>query len=350
MSGPTPAAMASTDIDTGSLVEWMRDHVAGFEGPAAVTRLPGGQSNPTYRVEAASGRYAVRRKPFGPLLASAHAVDREYRLISGLHPTGFPVPAPFALCADDSVIGAMFYVMEFKTGRNFANGQLPGMAPEQRRAIYNEMIDQLAALHGIDPSAVGLGDYGKPGNYFGRQVDRWTRQYRASQTDDLAVVEKLIDYLSRTVPEQTRTSIIHGDYRIDNMIYAPDRPSVIAVIDWELSTLGDPLADFAYLAMQWTMPAGLGAGLAGVDLKTAGIPTLEEAVARYCRLTDRDGLPDLEWYFAYNLFRLMGIVQGIKKRIIDGNASSPDAAAAAARVVPLAEAAWAHALAAGAAD
>ena len=328
----------------------MQAHVAGFQGPAELSRLPGGQSNPTYRVDAASGRYAVRRKPLGPLLASAHAVDREHRLITALHPTGFPVPAPYALCADDTVIGAMFYVMEFKEGRNLANGQLPGLVPGERTAIYNAMIDQLAALHAIDPAAVGLVDYGKPGNYFGRQVDRWTRQYRASQTDDLPVVEKLIDYLSRTVPEQTRTSIIHGDYRIDNLIFAPDRPEVIAIIDWELSTLGDPLADFAYLAMQWTMPAGAGAGLEGVDFQATGIPTLDAAVARYCSLTGRDGLPDLEWYFAYNLFRLMGIVQGIKKRVMDGNASSPDAAAAAARVVPLAEAAWLHALAAGASD
>jgi aminoglycoside phosphotransferase (APT) family kinase protein len=244
----------------------------------------------------------------------------------------------------------MFYVMEFKAGRNFANGQLPDLSPDQRGAVYHAMIDQLAALHAFDPSAVGLGDYGRPGNYFQRQVDRWTRQYRASQTDDLPVVEKLIDYLGRSVPDQTRTAIIHGDYRIDNLIYAPDRPEVIAIIDWELSTLGDPLADFAYLAMQWTMPAGAGAGLQGIDFETTGIPTLDEAVARYCRLTGRDSLPDLEWYFAYNLFRLMGIVQGIKKRIIDGNASSPDAAAAAARVLPLAEAAWTHALAAGAAD
>ena len=336
------------DIDAGRLVDWMLVHVSGFKGPAEIARLPGGQSNPTYRVDAASGRYAVRRKPFGPLLASAHAVDREYRLIAGLHPTGFPVPAPLALCTDDSVIGSMFYVMEFKVGRNFANGQLPDLPAADREPIYHAMIDQLAALHGIDPAQVGLADYGKPGNYFGRQVDRWTRQYRASQTDDLPVVEKLIDYLGRTVPEQTRTAIIHGDYRIDNLIYAPDRPEVLAVIDWELSTLGDPLADFAYLAMQWTMPAGAGAGLQGVDLAAVGIPTLDQAVARYCRATARDGLPDLEWYFAYNLFRLMGIVQGIKKRIIDGNASSPDAAAAAARVVPLAEAAWLHALAAGA--
>ena len=344
------AGVEPLDIDVEQLDGWMAKNVSGFERLVHVQRLPGGQSNPTYLVDATSGAYAVRRKPFGPLLASAHAIDREYRLISSLHPTGYPVPASFALCEDESVIGAMFYVMEFKAGRNFTNGQLPNLRPDERTAVYYAMIDQLAALHMLDPAAVGLEDYGRPGNYFQRQVDRWTRQYRASQTDDLPVVEQLIDYLGRSVPDQTRTAIIHGDYRIDNLIYAPAQPDVIAIIDWELSTLGDPLADFAYLAMQWTMPAGAGAGLQGVDFEATGIPTLDEAVARYCRLTDREDLPSLEWYFAYNLFRLMGIVQGIKKRIMDGNASSPDAATAAARVLPLAEAAWTHALAAGAAE
>ena len=342
MAPPAP------DIDADRLAAWAQENVAGFEGPATVSRLSGGQSNPTYRMEAASGVYAVRRKPFGPLLPSAHAVDREYRLLCGLHPTGYPVAAPLALCEDEAVLGSIFYVMSFAAGRNFWNGQLPEQTPAERTALYHEMIDQLARLHTIDPASIGLGDYGRPGNYFGRQVDRWTRQYRASQTDDIPVVERLIEFLGRTVPEQTRTSVIHGDYRIDNLIYAPDAPKVIAVIDWELSTLGDPLADFAYLAMNWSMPTGDRSGLLGVDFKATGIPSLEETVARYCALTGRDGVPDLNWYFAYNLFRLMGIVQGIKKRIIEGNASSPDAAISAARVVPLAESAWEFAVAAGA--
>jgi len=287
----------------------------------------------------------LRRKPFGPLLPSAHAVDREHRLISALHPAGFPVPAPLALCRDETVIGSIFYVMEFKTGRTYVNGQLPGLTPVERAATYEAMVDQLARLHAYDPAELGLAHYGRPGNYFGRQVERWTKQYRAAQTDDLPVVDRLIDYLTATVPPQTRISIIHGDYRIDNLIFAPETPEVIAIIDWELSTLGDPLADFAYLAMNWSLPAGDAAGL---DAAT-GIPTLEACIDRYCGLTGRDGLPDLDWYFAYNLFRLMGIVQGIKRRVIDGNAAGADAQKAAGRVLQLADAAWHYARRAGAA-
>lgn len=338
----------TVDIDSTRVLEWLSHTVEGFEPKGTLTRLTGGQSNPTYRLSTPGGDYAVRRKPFGKLLGSAHAVDREYRLIQALHPTGFPVPRPIALCLDESVAGSVFYVMEFKHGRSFWNGQLPDMSPPERTAIYNQMVDQLARLHAIDPVAVGLEDFGKAGNYFQRQVDRWTRQYRASQTDDIPVIEQLIDFLSATVPPQTRSSIIHGDYRIDNLIFDPTTPEVSGIIDWELSTLGDPLADFAYLAMNWSMPAGQGAGLEGVDHETTGIPSLSAVIERYCRLTGRDSVPDLEWYFAYNLFRLMGIVQGIKKRLLDGNASSPDAASAAARVVPLAEAAWSHAQKAGA--
>lgn len=343
------AGQAVSDLDVGRLNAWLQGHLPGFKGPATVTRLSGGQSNPTYRLDAASGVYALRRKPFGPLLPSAHAVDREHRLLSALHPTGFPVPAPLALCLDDTVIGSIFYVMAFKTGRTFMNGQLPDLAPTERRAIYDGMVDALARLHAVDPAQLGLSDYGKPGNYFGRQVDRWTRQYRAAQTDDLPVVDRLITYLAETVPPQTRVSIIHGDYRIDNLIFAPTAPDVVAIIDWELSTLGDPLADFAYLAMNWSLPAGDAAGLDGVDFAATGIPTLQAMVDRYCGLTGRDGLPELDWYFAYNLFRLMGIVQGIKKRIIDGNAAGADAQKAAGRVLQLADAAWEFARRAGAA-
>ncbi|MDB5738434.1 MAG: phosphotransferase family protein, partial [Sphingomonas bacterium] len=303
---------------------------------------------PTYRIDAASGAYVLRRKPFGPLLPSAHAVDREYRLISALHPTGFPVPRPLALCEDATVIGSIFYVMEMVEGRTFWNGALPDVAPAKRRPLYEAMIDTLAKLHAIDPATLGLGDFGRPGNYFARQVDRWTKQYRAAQTDDIPVVEKLIEWLPRTVPEQGRTSIIHGDYRIDNLIYAPDRPQVAAVLDWELATIGDPLADFAYLAMNWAMPADGGPGLAGLDLAALDLPTMEEAIALYCAATRRDGVPDLHWYFAYNLFRLTGIVQGIKKRLIHGNASSAKAEATVARLIPLAEGAWGQARLAGA--
>jgi aminoglycoside phosphotransferase (APT) family kinase protein len=271
-------------------------------------------------------------------------VEREYRLIDALHPTPVPVARPIALCEDADVIGAPFYLMEMVVGRTFWNGALPDVDPAERRPIYRAMIDSLAKLHAVDPDEVGLGDYGAPGNYFARQVGRWTKQYRMAQTDEIPEVERLIEWLPETLPQQDRTSIIHGDYRIDNMIYAPDRAEVLAIIDWELSTLGDPLADFAYLAMNWAMPAGeRGAQLKGLDLKALDIPTLEEATQQYCEATGRSDVPDLNWFFAYNLFRLVGIIQGIKKRALDGNASNANATAAAERIVPLSEQAWAFA-------
>ncbi|TKD52848.1 phosphotransferase family protein [Sphingomonas baiyangensis] len=336
------------DLDHDRLARWMDGHVAGFEGPLRIEKFAGGQSNPTYRIDAASGAYVLRRKPFGPLLPSAHAVDREYRLIAALHPTGFPVARPYALCEDEAVLGAAFYVMEMVEGRTLWDGTLPGMAPSERRRHYEAMVDTLADLHAVDYEAAGLGDYGKPGNYFERQVARWTRQYRMSQTDDLPEAERLIEWLPRTVPEQTRTAIVHGDYRIDNLIFATDGPRVRAVLDWELSTLGDPLADFAYLAMNWvTEPEGR-SGVKGMTGPETGIPTLEAITVRYCAHTGREGIPDLNWYFSYNLFRLMGIVQGIKKRVLDGNASNAQAAATAARVPGLAAVAWDFAVRAGA--
>ena len=335
-------------LDEARLTAWMTDNVAGFAGPIRLSKFKGGQSNPTYRIDTPGESYVLRRKPFGPLLPSAHAVDREYRVIAALHPTGFPVARPYGLCIDDGVIGSMFYIMGLARGRNLWDGSLPGFAPAERRGIYEAMIDTMAALHAIDPVAVGLGDYGKPGNYFERQVGRWTKQYRAAETGTIPEVDRLIDWLPRTLPPQDRSTIVHGDYRIDNMIFDADRPRVEAVLDWELSTLGDPLADFSYLLMNWvTEPEGR-SGIAGLDLPALGIPTQEQAVARYCAATGRDGLPDLNWYFSYNLFRLTGIVQGIKKRVIDGTASSAQAAAMAERVPQLAAASWHFAVLAGA--
>jgi aminoglycoside phosphotransferase (APT) family kinase protein len=337
-----------SDLDETRLAAWAAAHVPGISGPVTVAKFPGGQSNPTYRVENADAAYVLRRKPFGTILPSAHAVEREYRLIAALHPAGFPVARPYALCEDRQVIGAPFYLMEMVEGRIFWDGSLPEMAPAERTAIYEAIVDTLAALHRIDPETVGLADYGRPGNYFARQVERWTRQYRASQTDDLPEVEALIEFLPRTVPPQTRTSIVHGDYRIDNMIFAADRPQVLAVLDWELSTLGDPLADLSYFLMNWvTEPEGR-SGVQGLAGPETGIPTIEAMVARYCAATGRDGVPDLDWYFAYNLFRLTGIVQGIKKRMLDGNASSTQAAGTVARLPGLASAAWHFAQRAGA--
>lgn len=338
----------TADLPQAPLQAWMEAHVAGFSGQVRAEKFPGGQSNPTYRLDCESGSYVLRRKPFGPILPSAHAVEREYRLIAALHPTGFPVARPYGLCEDAGVIGAPFYVMEMVEGRTLWDGALPGMSPADRTAHYNAIVDTLAALHGVDYDAVGLGDYGKPGNYFERQVARWSKQYRMSQTDDLPAVEHLIDWLPRTVPAQTRTSIVHGDFRIDNMIFAPDGPRVLAVLDWELSTLGDPLADFSYFLMSWvTEPEGR-SGVQGLTGPETGIPTLEDMVSRYCAATGRDGVPDLNWYFAYNLFRLTGIVQGIKKRMIDGNASSAKAAETVEKLPGLAQRAWEFAQAAGA--
>jgi len=333
-------------IDVAALGPWLEANVEGFHGAFELEKFAWGQSNPTYRISAASGDYVLRRKPFGQLLPSAHAVDREFRLISGLHPLGFPVPRPYALCSDAEVIGAIFYVMELSKGRAYTNGALPEFGPSDRCSMYEQLVDTLADLHNIDPFAAGLGDFGKPGNYFERQVARWTRQYRDSQTDDLPEIERLIEYLPASLPEQSRTSIVHGDYRIDNVLF--DEGKLAAVLDWELATLGDPVADFSYLAMQWMMPADGSAGLAGLDLVALGIPSLDEIVERY---STRSGVPvaaKLDWYFAYNLFRLAGIVQGIKKRVIDGTASSANAAEMAKRVPTLAEAAWAFAEKAGA--
>ncbi|MGH6615365.1 phosphotransferase family protein [Sphingomonas sp.] len=335
-------------LDLKSLEAWLKDHVAGYAGPLSYTKFAGGQSNPTYRLETPDRAYVLRRKPFGPILPSAHAVDREYRVIAGLHPTGFPVPQPYGLCEDDAVIGSAFYVMEMVEGRTIWDGSMPDATPAERRAHYDAMVDTLAALHNLDYAAAGLEAYGKPGNYFERQVARWTKQYRASETELMPDVEALIEWLPSTLPEQTRTSVVHGDFRIDNMIFAAGEAKVIAVLDWELSTLGDPLADFSYFLMNWvTQPEGR-SGVMGLAGEETGIPTIEQVVARYCAATGRDGVPQLDWYFAYNLFRLTGIVQGIKKRIVDGTASSAQAAKTAERVGGLAAAAWAFAQKAGA--
>lgn len=335
-------------LDVVRLSRWMEANVPDFAGPLSYAKFAGGQSNPTYRLDTPARSYVLRRKPFGELLPSAHAVDREYRVIAALHPTGFPAPRPYALCEDAGVVGSAFYVMEMVGGRTIWDGTMPGMTAQARRGHYEAMIDTLAALHTIDHVAVGLESFGKPGNYFERQVARWTRQYRASETERMEPMERLIEWLPRTVPEQTRAAIVHGDYRVDNLIFAHAAPNVAAVLDWELSTIGDPLADFSYFLMSWvTKPEGR-AGVMGRTGPETGIPTTEEVTARYCAATGRDGVPVLDWYFAYNLFRLAGILQGVRKRFLIGNASSAQAEANSARVPMLAEAAWGFALRAGA--
>ncbi len=336
-------------IDEGRLADWMAANVEGFEGPLSVSQFKGGQSNPTYRLDTPSRSYVLRRKPFGNLLPSAHAVDREFRVISALHAQGFPVARPWGLCEDTGVIGAMFYVMGMVEGPVYWNGSLPEKTPDERRAIYQAMVRTLAQLHNYEPEAIGLGDYGKPGNYFERQIQRWTKQYRASETEHIEEMERLITWLPQTTPEQERVSVVHGDYRIDNMIFRADRAEVGAVLDWELSTLGDPLADFTYFLMNWNMPSADGrAGLAGLDLEALGIPSIEETAALYCELTGREGLENLDWYFSYNLFRMAGIIQGIAGRVRDGTAASAHAVAMAKLNRPLAEAGWRFAVKAGA--
>ncbi|HMT44559.1 MAG TPA: phosphotransferase family protein [Chakrabartia sp.] len=322
-------------LNEANLTAWMEANVEGFEGPLRQSKFAGGQSNPTYRIDTAKTSYVLRRKPFGKLLPSAHAVDREFRAIDGLYPTGFPVAKPYGLCTDDAVIGSWFYIMGMADGRTIWDGAMPGATPEFRRDTYNAMIDTLAALHKVDVEKAGLSEFGKPGNYFGRQVDRWTKQYRLSETELMPDMERLIEWLPATLPEQDRTSVVHGDYRIDNMIFHKEKAEVIAVLDWELSTLGDPLADFTYVAMAWVTDNGGRSGVQDLDRKALGIPELDEAVERYCAATGRDSLPDMNWYFAYNFFRLAGIMQGIKKRVIDGTANSAHATEMSARVQPL---------------
>ncbi|WP_050386390.1 phosphotransferase family protein [Bradyrhizobium pachyrhizi] len=330
-------------IDEEKLHAWMAENVEGYRGPLSILQFKGGQSNPTYRLDTPTTSYVLRRKPFGKLLPSAHAVDREFRVISMLHQQGFPVAQPHALCMEDTVIGSAFYVMSMELGRVLWNATLPGIDREHRRAMYVSKIETLARLHSYDPQKLGLGDFGRPGNYFARQVDRWTKQYRASGSERIEEVERLIDWLPMTLPKQERVAIVHGDYRIDNMIFHPIEPSVRAVLDWELSTVGDPMADFTYLLMQWSLPGGL----AQADLTALNIPTLDEAAQIYGACTGIE-LPDLNWYFSYNLFRLVGIMQGIAGRIREGTAASAKASEAAALAMPLAKAAWDFAQKAGA--
>ncbi len=335
-------------LNEANLTAWMTENVAGFEGPLRQSKFSGGQSNPTYRIDTANASYVLRRKPFGPLLPSAHAVDREFMVIAGLHPTGFPVARPYGLCTDDSVIGSWFYIMDMVKGRTIWDGAMPGSTAAERRAVYDSMIDTLAALHNVDVEAAGLSEYGKPGNYFERQVGRWTKQYRAAETEVMPEMERLIAWLPTTLPTQDRISIVHGDYRIDNMIFDANSAQVLAVLDWELGTLGDPLADFTYVAMAWVTDNEGRSGVQDLDRAALGIPELDEVVARYCAATGRDGIPDLNWYFAFNFFRLAGIIQGIKKRVIEGTANSAHATEMAERIYPLAAAAWKFAEKAGA--
>ncbi|HEY3917669.1 MAG TPA: phosphotransferase [Stellaceae bacterium] len=329
-------------FDVARLEAWMRDHVAGFRGPIAVEQFKGGQSNPTYRLAAGGARYVLRRKPPGKLLPSAHAVDREFRIMAALAVSDVPVPRMHALCVDDAVIGTAFYVMDYVEGRVFWEPTLPALDRDQRRGIFEAMNDTIARLHKVDYAAIGLADYGRPGSYVLRQIDRWTKQYRASATETIAAMDRLIDWLPRHAPANEETTLIHGDFRIDNMIFHPREPRVVAVLDWELSTLGNPLSDFAYHMMPWRLGADTYRGLFGCDLASLGIPSEAEGRALYCRRTGRNALPDWDFYIAFNMFRLAAILQGIMGRVREGTAASARALESGARAKRLAEAGWAQ--------
>ena len=329
-------------FDAERLAAWMREHVDASIRGLEVAQFKGGQSNPTYLVDAGNHRYALRRKPPGKLLPSAHAVDREYRVMKALAPTDVPVPKMHALCEDPEVIGTPFFVCDYVEGRVLWDPTLPDLSNAQRAAHYSEMNRVIAALHSVDYAALGLADYGKPGSYLARQVDRWTRQYHASETEKIEAMDNLIAWLPANLPAGEDTSIVHGDYRIDNVIFHPAEPRILAVLDWELSTLGHPLADFAYHCMTWRMPEGPhGRGLAGVDLSALGIPTEKEYVAMYCRRTGRaEGIAHFDYYMAFNMFRLAAILQGVMARALQGNAASAEAHAAGARTRAIAEEGW----------
>ncbi|MEP3050795.1 MAG: phosphotransferase family protein [Erythrobacter sp.] len=345
MVGTVPVPEAD-QLNLEKLTAWFETNVEGFAGPISYSKFKGGQSNPTYKLETPSTNYVLRRQPFGKLLPSAHAVDREYKAMTGLHPTGFPVPRTYGLCEDPEIIGSKFFVMSMADGRSLWNGELPDCTPEERRALYNSLIDTMADLHLKKPSEIGLGDFGKPNDYCARQISRWTKQYKLSETEHMPRMERLIEWLPQTIPPQHESSVVHGDYRLDNVIFAHGESRVIAVLDWELSTLGDPIADFSYLMLNWLQTKDGRAGLLGLDLEALGIPTVEQAVERYVARTGYP-VPPMEWYFSYNLFRLAGILQGIKKRVIDGTASSAHAKTMSSRVGPLVDRAYEFALAAG---
>jgi aminoglycoside phosphotransferase (APT) family kinase protein len=342
-SGTKDAAPALR-IDEARLEDYLSHHVAGFAGPLAVKQFKGGQSNPTYLLETPARRYVLRRKPPGKLLPSAHAVDREYRVIGALHAQKFPVAEPLVFCADDSVAGTAFYVMSFADGRVFWEPQMPGSNPAERTAIYDAMNATIARLHSFDPAQIGLGDFGRGENYVARQVDRWSKQYRASETQKIDAMERLIEWLPANIPPGGSPRLVHGDYRLDNLIVARDKPEIIAVLDWELSTLGDPLADFSYHLMAWHMPhsesAAGTATLQGHDLKALGIPSMSDYVEAYVARTGLDPRPHLPAYLAYNFFRIAAILQGIIGRVRDGTATSEFAPAKAEMIRPLADKAW----------
>jgi aminoglycoside phosphotransferase (APT) family kinase protein len=351
MIGNTVDVATNAAFDEERLAAFLKGRIPEFNGAMKVQQFEGGQSNPTFLLDTGDARFVLRRKPAGVLLKSAHAVDREYRVTRALFDAQLPVPEPLVLCEDDDVIGTAFYVMRHIPGRSFWDPRMPGVTPEDRAAIYDSANETLARLHLVDHEAIGLGDYGRGGNYFLRQISRWSRQYDASRTQDIPEMERLIEWLPGAVPDSPdRTTIIHGDYSFHNLLIHPTEPRVAAVIDWELSTLGDPLGDLTYHMMEWFRPEGVDVRgtLDGADLSALGIPTAAEYAARYCERTGFDCDPTHPFYRSFNLFRIAAILQGIAGRARDGVQTAANAQDVVTRIQPLAKAAWAAALEAGA--
>ncbi|HLY54792.1 MAG TPA: phosphotransferase family protein, partial [Stellaceae bacterium] len=340
--GATVEVKSAHAIEIGPLEAHLREHVAGFRGKLRLRQFEGGQSNPTYLVETPERRYVLRRKPPGVLLPSAHAVDREFRVMAALFATGFPVPEPLHYCGDSGPAGSPFYVMAHVEGRIFLDCRMPDLKPHERAAIYDDVNATLARLHRLDPAAIGLGDFGRPGNYFARQVERWSKQYLASQTRPIPAMDRLIAWLPQAVPPLGETRLIHGDFSFHNLLIHPTEPQVVGVIDWELSTTGDPLGDLTYHGMEWYRPAGVDerGTLAGADLVALGIPDFDAYAARYFERVGRPKPDDLRFHRAFNLFRVAAILQGVAARARAGNAAAADAGTMEARVPVLAEAAW----------
>lgn len=343
MERPELAETHSHPIDEAALFKYLSEHLSGFSGPLTVHKFAGGQSNPTYKLETPQAAYVLRKKPPGTLLPTAHMVDREYRVLSALSKTDVPVARPHLYCEDRAVIGSEFFVMDYVAGRIFWDPSLPQVPAAQRRALYTEMASVLARLHGVDYASVGLGDYGKPGNYFQRQISRWASQYDAAKTDPLPEMDSLLGYLQANVPSDASVALVHGDFRLDNMIFHPSEPRVLAVLDWELSTLGHPLADLAYSCMPYHLDSPEREPLAKLAVQPgSGIPTEREFIADYCTFAGRDPNLDLRFYLAFSLFRYASIVQGVYKRGLSGNASSgAEAMQYRERVIAAAKTAWA---------
>ncbi len=341
--GYTTAVRPGHAIDGDALALYLAEHLPGAGRLLEVRQFEGGQSNPTYLLRASGGDFVLRKKPPGALLPSAHQVDREYRVMKALGDRGIPVPPTFLLCTDERVTGTPFFVMGCVNGRVFRQPHLPGVSAGDRRAMYDDMVDVLARLHGVDPVAAGLGDYGKPGNYYARQIDRWSRQYEAAKTGEMPAMDRLMAWLPDHIPADDETRVVHGDYRVENLIFHPTEPRIVAVVDWELSTLGHPLADLAYNCLTWHLPPEALGRADAVDADRSGLPDEAAYIEAYCRRTGRSGIPDWHFYLAFAMFRLTSILQGVYARGLQGNAASAYALQRGAAARQIAECGWAMA-------